>query len=150
MGHRGAGLAEDRRALLPDLPDGQGGLVERAAELEQRDRHQHHQQHQAPAAISPAISPTDTRVPFSGVVGCCPRDVPAGAHSSRGPRRPLGLAHWQPSAVTPHDRPQLGQPFPDAGLGAAAGGPVVVAAATSGVGRVLLRDDALGMVVGYP
>src|SRR5436305_668096 len=79
----------------------------------------------APAAISPAISPTDTRAPVrvldsdrrgrSGVV-----TVVAGTDG-----RPVAAGR---SASPADDGTQLGQPFTDPGLGSPAGRPVVVLA----------------------
>src|SRR5690242_6921298 len=101
----------------------------------------------APAAISPAISPTDTRAPVLGLWSARLADLGSArrGHSSRAPRRPptcIGSS----SAGASDDRPQLGQPLDEPSLDAPVGGPVVVLA-DQRVRRVLLRDDAVGVGV---
>src|SRR4051794_14897844 len=102
----------------------------------------------ARAAISPAHSPADTRALLGSVWRRL--DCPAGLHrwgnTSRGHRRSSSALRAALSGAAPDDRPQLGQPGADLRLHAPAGRAVVVAADQC-VGRVLLRHDAVGVVV---
>ena len=70
-GHRGGDLAEQRDGLVGDALDHAAGLVEHAAELDQRDRQDAHQQHERHGRdeprdrLRPTCAPTLSRGPRS-------------------------------------------------------------------------------------